>query len=56
MTVEDDLLFVAASGFDESPDEVEGCGMAVIGVAVEHKVTDINEARAWLDAEAESSP
>jgi hypothetical protein len=56
MTVEDDLLFVAASGFDESPDEVEGCGTAVIGVAVEHKVTDIHEARARLDAEAESSP
>jgi hypothetical protein len=56
MAVEDDLLFVAASGFDESPDEVEGCGMAVIGVAVERKATDIHEARARLDAEAESSP
>jgi len=56
MTVEDDLLFVAASGFDESLDEMEGYGMAVIGAAAEHRVTDLHEARAWLDAEAEPSP
>ena len=41
MTVEDDLLFVVASGFDVSLEEVQAYGMAVIGAAVEHQVTRI---------------
>jgi hypothetical protein len=41
IALEDELLLVVASGFDESLKEVQGYGMAVIGAAVEHQVTRI---------------
>jgi hypothetical protein len=41
MTLDDDLLVVTASGFDEDVSDVEGYGTAVIGAAIRGEVTRI---------------